>query len=238
MAKYYNARVKTGRLAGSVFAIRNGETIERAYQPVVANPKTSAQVASRARLKLMSQMSAVMAPVIAIRREGAMSPRNLFVRENYGLTSYSNMQADIELPSVQLTKSVVAFPNPVFLRQADDNNSIAVSLSSAVLPDSMSRVVYCMFDKQADGKLRLFASAVATEAGNLNYWPADLPAMPDAGVLLAYGVRLNSENARTVFGNMEVETAETIAKLVVSRSLIESDVTMTETRGISIPAAQ
>lgn len=238
MAKIYGLfGAMTGKVADVVMVVRNGEQIARKYQPVVTNPSTTAQVAVRARLKLMSQLAAVMAPVIAIAREGAVSSRNLFVKGNYPLSSFSNLQADIELPQVQLTKSVLALPNPVFQRQEGDNPSIAVSLSGAVLGSALSRVVYCLFDKQSDGKLRFVASAVSTEAGNLNYWPATLPAMSDAGVILAYGVRLNTDAARSAFGNLEVESAETIAKLVVSRTLLESDVTMTETRGVSVPAA-
>lgn len=238
MAKIYGLfGAMTGKVADVVMVVRNGEQIARKYQPRVTNPCSAAQVATRARLKLMSQLAAVMSPVIAIAREGAVSSRNLFVKRNYRLSSFSNQQADIELPQVQLTKSIVALPAPVFSREVGENPVIAVSLASTVQSASLSRVVYCLFDKQTDGKLRFVASAVSTEAGNLNYWPATLPAMTDAGVLLAYGIRLNTDAARSAFGNLEVESAETIAKLVVSRSLLESDVTMTETRGVSIPTA-
>lgn len=57
MAKYYNNKIKTGRVAGSVFAVRNGEVIERAYNPVVANPRTDAQLLQRAKMNLAGQIS-------------------------------------------------------------------------------------------------------------------------------------------------------------------------------------
>lgn len=57
MAKYYNSKIKTGRVAGSVFAVRNGEVIERAYNPVVANPRTDAQLVQRAKMNLAGQIS-------------------------------------------------------------------------------------------------------------------------------------------------------------------------------------
>ena len=44
----------TGKLGASVFAISGGEQIVRQYNPVVSNPNTDAQVAQRAKLKLMS----------------------------------------------------------------------------------------------------------------------------------------------------------------------------------------
>ena len=57
MAKYYNNKIKTGRVAGSVFAVRNGEVIERAYNPLVANPRTDAQLMQRAKMNLAGQIS-------------------------------------------------------------------------------------------------------------------------------------------------------------------------------------
>lgn len=57
MAKYYNNKIKTGRVAGSIFAVRNGEVIERAYNPIVANPRTDAQLIQRAKMNLAGQIS-------------------------------------------------------------------------------------------------------------------------------------------------------------------------------------
>lgn len=57
MAKYYNNKIKTGRVGGSVFAVRNGEVIERAYNPIVANPRTDAQLIQRAKMNLAGQIS-------------------------------------------------------------------------------------------------------------------------------------------------------------------------------------
>ena len=79
MAKYINNKIKSGRVAGSVFAVRYGEVIERAYNPYVSNPKSEAQVEARAKLKLLSQLAAVVAPVLAMPREGAKTSRNKFV---------------------------------------------------------------------------------------------------------------------------------------------------------------
>lgn len=236
MAKFYNNRVKTGRVAGSVFAIRNGETIERAYQPIVSNPKSTAQVGSRAKLKLLSQLSAVMASVIAIPRQGGVSSRNLFTKVNYPLTTFSDDTANIELANVQLTKSVVALPAIDALRT---EAGIVASLSSAAGLGSVdvNRVVYCLFDKQGDNKLRYVASRIATEPSADNDWKVrNLPLINDAAVVLAYGIRDNTENARVVFGNMTAPVAETVAKIVTSRTLDETDVTLTETRGYELSA--
>ena len=235
MAKYYNNIVKTGKVAGSVFSIRNGETIERAYQPVVANPSTPGQVASRAKLKLMSQLSAVMAPYIAMRRVGATSSRNLFVKANYPLATYANSQADIELASITLTKSVVSFPAINVIRQ--DEPQAVVTLIPDATGMTVTRVVYVGFVKQADGTLRALGNAVVTEPGPSNRWAGNLPWTSGEVIVYAYGVRDNTEYATAVYGEMQTLTAETVAKVVTTRSLSEADVTLTETVGATLQAS-
>ena len=235
MAKYINNKIKSGRVAGSVFAVRYGEVIERAYNPYVNNPNTDAQIQTRAKMKLMSQLSAVVAPVLAIRREGSVSSRNIFTRINFPLTSYSNDQAQITLANVQLTKGVSGMAPIGFTRQAEQNR-IAVYLTSPVTALALDRVVYIMLDKQSDGKLRLVASTVVNTPGENNNWAYSLPSMADAGVIYAYGIRFNSEAAYVTFGNITAESAETYAKLIVSRTMSDTDVTVTETRGVAVQA--
>lgn len=233
MAKFYGSAVKTGKLGGSVFAIRNGEVIERQYQPVVANPNTNAQVAARARLKLMSQLSAVMAPVIAIPRHRAVSSRNLFVKENYHKSSFASDTASIQLPSIQLTKGILSLPAITATR---GTGTVEVSLNSS--SKEFSRVVYCCFSKQSDDTLRFYSSTVVTGTGDLSSYAGTLPA-PTAGlVVYAYGMRDNTDAARILFGNLNVPTAENVAKVIVTRSLLESDVSLTETQGIEVARAQ
>lgn len=232
MAKYFNNQKKTGKVAGSVFSIRYGETIERAYNPVVANPSTEAQVEVRAKLKLISQLAAVLAADIAIPRSGASSSRNLFVKKNYPLLSYQNLQADINISRVQLTSSAVGMPPVVATR---GENGILVQLTS--LPSEVSRVVYVGLVKRADNSLAVLGTTVVETPGTpTTAFGGQLPSAGSEVVVLAYGVRENTEYARTVFGNLQAVTAENVAKLIVTRNLLEQDVTLTETVGVTLPA--
>lgn len=234
MAKFYGSAVKTGKLGGSVFAIRYGEVIERQYQPVVANPSTPAQVEARAKMKLMSQLGAVMAPVIAIPRSGAASSRNLFVKLNYPGVQFADDEAEVNLSRIQLTKSVVGLPAVVAVR----GTGTAITIDMQVPLQGFNRVVYALFIKQSDGKLRFAKSQVVSEGGTNNTypWETTLGAL-DSAVVYAYAVRDNNERAKAVFGNMEVPTAEDVARLLVTRSLLENDVTLTETQGVEIAPA-
>lgn len=218
-----------GKLGGTVFAIRNGEQILREYNPSPLNPSTVSQIEARAKLKLMSQVSAVMAPVIAIRRQGPVSSRNMFVKTNYPLATYADNTASIMLTGIQLTKSVVALPA---LAASRSGSNINLNLNSPTLVD---RVVYIVFSKQSDNTLRLVTSKVVTTPGSGNNFATEIAVSNEVNVVYAYGVRDNTEAARVTFGNMQVLSAETVAKLIASRVLLDSDVTLTETRAVEVP---
>lgn len=227
MAKIYGLQgVMTGKLANTVMAVRNGEQIARKYQPVVFNPSTEAQVAARAKLKLMSQLSAVMAPVIAIPRRGPVSSRNIFTKINYAAATYENSEADIELSAVKLTDSVVSLP--ALLVDATGAN-VVVKLAAA--SPSLSRVIYVIFVKQSDNTLRLLNSSVNSDPGAANDFPTEFSSTTGQKyVIYAYGVRDNTAAARAKFGDLTVPTAESVAKIITTRQLTEADITLTETR--------
>lgn len=240
MAKIYGLfGAMTGKLADTVMSVRNGEQIARKYQPVVFNPSTPAQIAQRAKLKLMSQLSAVLAPVIAIPRVGSVSSRNLFTKVNFGATSYEDNEATIDLASVQLTKSVVGIPS---LHTAATSGGIAVNLGT--VSDEIDHVVYVLVIKGNDNKLRLVESQVISEPSSDRTFPttfSNAALSPSTGnnlVFLAYGVRLNSEAARVKFGNLTALAAEEVAKIITERQLTENDITLTETVGLETNTTQ
>lgn len=49
----------SGKLGGDVFAVRNGQQIVRAYQPIVSNPKSVAQNIQRAKGNLVGRISKI-----------------------------------------------------------------------------------------------------------------------------------------------------------------------------------
>lgn len=238
MAKIYGINgVVSGRQGNNVYAVRNGEQVLKKYQPVVYNPNSEAQVATRAKLKMLSQLSAVMASAIAIPRNGAVSPRNTFTKLNFPATSFANGEATITLTSIKLTKSVVSLNGIVATRAAGNTISVNIGgVPSAAPYSDFSRVEYWAFVKQADGTLRLaqYASSNTVEGG----FPASLPVGTSQEVVVyAYGVRLNTEAARVAYGDVTVTTAETIAKLIANRMVMEGDITLSETKAVVVPVA-
>ena len=208
-----------------------GETIARDYNPEVANPNTAAQVEQRAKFKLMSQLGSVVAPVIAIPKNGMQSKRNLFVKENFGLTSFAQDTASVNLNQIQLTKSNKSFAGIKVTRGA--GNAITAQLQ-ADSSASVSKVVYIMLGKQADGSLMLIGQAVASEAGQDGKFAASLPAT--AGEIVVYGYTLAETTAKATatFADLKALTAETVAKVIANRELSAGDLSTSKTAGCTL----
>lgn len=224
-----------GKLGNTVFAIRNGEQIARQYNPNPMNPKSKTQTANRARLKLLSQLSAALQPVIAIPRAGMVSPRNGFTQANYQYTAYAGDNASIDLADVQLTKSSVALSG--FSADRTSGTGIAVAIDESVAA-SNDAVVYVVLRRTDASKVAVASSLLVREAGSDGKFAATLPYQDGDIAVCAYGIRYNTVAARSAFGNLNVPSATGVAKLFASRTLTEGDATMTETRGLFMTAAE
>lgn len=229
MKMYGLAGFGTGKLGNNVFSVRNGQQIVRQYNPVVSNPQTDAQIASRAILKLMSQLAATLAPVISIPGDGLKSKRNLFISQNYNLAFYDADSAQIRMEDVQLTKSSVAFPSMEASRA--QNTGISVHLSSDAHL-AFDKVVYVVVAKQSDGGLSLFANEIVSEAGENGQFAASLPYTAAPIAIYAYGIRANDSDTLTRFNNILANSNMEIAAVRSrSRDLLEN-VTFSMTRGL------
>lgn len=222
----------TGKLQGkygnAVFRVRRGVQVMAQYNPNVENPNTEKQVAARARMKLMAQLAAIYASIIAIPREGSKTPRNLFTKENYKLSSFVNDAAQILLPNVQLTKSSRSMAR--FLVTRSNGQAITCALQNA---QDFSRVVWIVVAKNSNNKLRIHASAVVENPtpGQVNTFSANLPFTNEAIVVYGYAMNDRDSAATTAYNNISSPTAENIASLFVSRSLDAANYMLTNTNG-------
>lgn len=221
----------SGKLGSTVFAVNSGVQIAREYQPKVSNPNTEAQQDTRARFKLMSQLSAVMAPVIAIKKDGLKTARNQFQSINFGIVNYENENASINLNQVQLTKSNRSFAG--FNADRSGGASIAVELDAS-MAETASRVVYIAYEKQNDGTLSLLGSKVCSVAGADGKFADTLPYSNKSVVLYAYAIKDTDESVTVKFGNLVAPSAEKVAKLLVSSSENMNAVNLTKTAGLTM----
>lgn len=231
MAKVTSIQGKAvGKVGAVVYAVSGGQQIAREYQPHVANPSTEGQVNNRSRFKLLSQLSASLKPVIAIRKEGLVSARNQFQSLNFGATSFDGQTAKINLNVVQLTKSNASFVG--FHANRAGGNNIVVTLNAAA--PNLDRIVYAAYQKRLDGSLLLLDSVVTEDAGQDNKFQANLAYTDESVVIYAYGMRDVDAAMTAKFGNLNAPTAEDVAKLVVSSTENAAGVSLTKTAGLTM----
>lgn len=224
-----------GKIGNMVLSSVGGEVIAREYNPNVANPNTTAQQSTRSRFKLASQLSAALAPVIAIKRDGNTSGRNQFTKINFPATRINEGVAEINLNQIQLTKSQKAFAG--FNADRTGGSAIVVQLN-ADFKAAVSRVVYIAYRKDAEGNLILHDSKVCNVPGSNGLFADSLAFTADSVVLYAYGVKDLEAGITTKFGNMTAPSAEDVAQLLISNTENMSSVQLTKTAGLSMAAGE
>ena len=219
----------TGKIGSIVFSTSAGETIAREYNPHVSNPNTEKQVNQRARMKLMSQLSSALAPVITMQKMGLVSARNQFTKRNFGYSYASDGEAQVSYENLQLTQGNAALPRINF---GGSTGSYYLKLEESA-DTSVSRVVYIAYRKTAEGKLQFYYSAIEEDAGNdgkfTHTLPVDFPA--DNFVFYAYGMKDLNAKASAQYGDLNVTTANDLATLVATRKISMTDYQFTQTRG-------
>ncbi len=221
----------SGKLGSQVYASVAGEQIVRNYQPKVSNPNTEKQVNQRARMKLMSQLSAAMASVIVIPRQGMSSARNQFSKKNFANVQAINGKAYSFLEQFQLTSGNAALPRVAMSRVEDDKLQIYLMGDPGT---SVDRIVYNLFARSEEGELMLINSIVVTDPGEENDYITEVPDYDGDLFVYAYGMKDTGARAKAKYGNYKVETGEDVAKLIATRAITTSDYTFTETQGNSI----
>lgn len=234
MAKLFGISGKaTGKKGDTVFAVRNGEQLIRQYNPIVSNPNTADQIDARAKLKLGSQMSAILGEVIAMPREGTKSPRNIWLKENYNLISAQDGVASMDMEKIKLTKSVVACADLNVNRNG--STDITVRCTESML-GQVDKMVYVGVQVGTDQKIRVYDTAVVdVDSNNIN-GSTTLSYTGSAVVVLGYGISMKSGKARAAFNDIEGDEATHIASLIATRTLGVADLGYTETKGMYLSA--
>lgn len=238
----------TGKIGSIVFSTSGGQTIAREYNPHVANPSTMPQVNQRARMKLMSQISASLSPVIAMTKDGLVSKRNKFVKLNFDSTYASQGVAQISYENVQLTEGSTGLPQVVATAVLAATGDPAAYLATAPSAN-ISRVVYCVFKKSQENRLEFMFSKIISDRGDVQtsdaFFICPLTELPTSTVeeelvfngeyvIYAYGMSDTSEKATARYGNLNVQSASDIATLVGNRTISFEDYQFTQTRGVTI----
>lgn len=221
----------SGKVGGLVFAVSGGEQIVKEKASKVSNPSTDAQVEQRAKLKLMSQLAAAFASVIAIPKNGLVSARNQFISRNIGLATFANGQASFPLGLLQLTIGTVVLPTISWERTNDTTFNVSLVENFGAYAD---KVVY-VFAEHADGeKIRVRSSVVANAGANGNFI-ATLPGSDRSGFIYAYAVKFASSSEKAKFENYVYESESPNAVLGIVQRLTASGNTFSATDSQEIP---
>lgn len=221
----------SGKLGSHVWKVVAGSQVLSQYQPVVANPSTPSQVNQRAKMKLMSQIAASLAPVIVIPKNGLKSSRNQFIAKNFPLSMSEGGVAQITIENLQLTNGNSGLPG--ILATRSQSNGIEVSLDARA-DGAISRVCYILYSKTSESTLQYVQSVVCETPGDGGTFPAALVYYEGDIVLFAYGMKDLSANAKAKYANMSANTGVDIAQLVSTRRISASDFQFTQTRGVTM----
>ena len=224
----------SGKLGNMVVARVAGETIARDYNPNVANPNTNLQVGQRSRFKLASQVSAALAPIIAIPRQGLKSARNLFVKKNFDNFVKVGDNSAVNLPALQITAGSFACPVMQIERLQQEIN---VNLYDSA-PTSISRMVYCLFKVNANQQLEFKESVIQEDAGASRTFEATFSPTTGQILMLGYAISDADASASAKYADYEVASAQNIAQLVATRALSTSDFRFSKTGGIMLQTGE
>ena len=230
----------TGKVGGLVYASSGGEQIVREYNPNVANPSTTAQVDQRARMKLMSQISASVAQSLAFTKTGLISARNKFVKRNFENTYALNGVAQCSYENLQLTEGNLGLPAISMQAFINDGQRVLLGGFASAPAANVSRVVWSFFNKTEEGKLSFVSSVIVSQRLDTSigkYFVFDEIPVPDGDIVVfGYGMIDTSESATARYGELNVVTGSDLAKLIATRSISFSDYQFTQTRGATMGA--
>lgn len=224
-----------GKVGNMVFASTGGEVVAREYNPNVSNPNTTAQVDQRAKLKLMSQIAAALAPVIVIPKEGLKSSRNLFIKKNFDKVSAESGIAQVTYENLQITAGNAALPAIHILRS--QQAGVEVNLEERA-DAAVSRVVYILYKKTSEKTLQYVQSVIAEDATLDGTFKAQMYYTEGDIVVFAYGMKDLSGKASAKYSDYAVQNGLDVARLAMSRQLSLKDYQFTQTRGTTLFAGE
>lgn len=189
----------SGKLGNAVFAVSGGEQLVKEYNPRVSNPNTPAQVEQRAKFKLLSQLAADLNEAIAYRKQGLVSSRNLFVRENIVKAGYSDGQASMPFVDIAVASGSVSIPSIEVGLVSEGNYSVKLSSAAG---EGIISVAYFVYRIDGVRRLTLEKKEVVSTAGAGGDFPLNVELRGGQYVVFGYGILEKAEGAGADYENM------------------------------------
>lgn len=221
----------TGKLGASVWVVRNGKQIVREYREKVTNPNTPAQVGQRAKFKLLTQLSAVVAGAGMFFRNlnAGESMRNAFMRANMSAVTLAPAGdvALLNVSAVALTDGHTTAPSATYNRTTGILN---VDLSSANMTDIMG-VGYAVITLPDVGRVIGYSARAekADAATSIEVTIIAPPAMVNKTNVLVWGYRFADAAARAKYESIAASETTDVISLEFERMLREGLIEPTQT---------
>lgn len=221
----------TGKLGASVWTVRKGVQIVREYTDKVTNPNTPAQIGQRAKFKLLTQLSAVVAGDGMFFRNinPGESMRNAFMRANMPAVTLSPTGdvALLNVGAVVLTDGHTTAPSASFNRTT---GTLSVDLSSDAMSD-IAGIGYAVITLPEVGRV-IGYSARAEKADKATSITATIvapPALKNKTNVLVWGYRFADANARARYEDIAASESANVVSLEFERMLRDGLIEPTQT---------
>lgn len=234
----------SGKMGNAVFRQRYGQTIVAQYQPVVSNPNTEPQQNARAAFKLITQLSAIMAPaygtlgVITRPARQGHNPRTGFVAKNYKLivadpSPEAAERVSIPMEKLQLTDSFRPLGQ---MASTIEDNEATITINTAAADITSVRFVvvqYIDMNGSSQAAIQQIVDVPSSEGS------AEITINGQAGeklTILAFGLIPSAEAIRKVdFDNIHTPADEDfISAVALDKMVREGEMAETMTMGENI----
>lgn len=239
----------SGKMGNAVFRQRYGQTVVAQYQPVVSNPNTPAQQNARAAFKLITQLSAIMAPAMGTlgvitrpARQGRNS-RTGFVAKNYNLIQVDPSpeaaeRVTIPMEQLQLTDS---FRPLTTLKNSSTSSTLIVAANNLPTDVASVRFVVVEYISMNGGSQAAIRSMVDVPVEDRSAAMEEAAAAGENLTVLAYGLIPSSAvRAKVNFDNIHTPADDDFISAVELDKMVregEMNVTMTNGINVTIPTA-
>lgn len=212
----------SGKLGAHVWVVRKGEQVVREYVKEIANPKSTAQTNQRAKFKLMSQLSAIVADALAfVPSTASESQRNAFARNNFSLVTVSSGAAQVDMSAVRLSSGRLLAPE---FKYEVTQNGIDIIM---VDPGQWQGFGWAFVMPKGDGTVT--GKSGRTIAGETTISLEGIDPTAQRSDIRVYAWRFKDENALVRFQNITAGTTPSQVKLQFASMLNTGEIITSET---------
>ena len=241
-----NETFRSGKKGGLV-TYKVGDTmLAREYNPHPANPRTEKQVAHRAKIKLLSQIAAIVRDIIAIFPTSGKSARSLFLADNWQFMDGHELVAEYVMQFLRLTHSDIQLVPIAYHCNNSEFGFIRWIKMDEEPQEYVNVVFYYLFTRDEQGKIYLLDMHNTDTRGvrpDRQYyrWNCDAIKVDENGKTIAdyyvfgFAMSFLTEEAETAWEDNPYFPPEFIAPQIKEHLITPNLFQFTETKYLFIP---